>query len=144
MFKFEKSILINRPQQEVFDFVTDLNNDSKWQSGIESVERTSDGPIGVGSTWRYKSKLLGREVETEIEMTGYDPPNQASVKSIGGPVPFENTYTFESKDGGTQMTFNGQAEMGGFFKMAEGLVGKQLEKQMDSDGAALKKLLEAG
>jgi len=144
MFKFEKSVFINRPQQEVFDFVTNLNNDSKWQSGIESVERTSDGPIGVGSTWGYKLKFMGREIEADIELTSYDSPNQASVKSIGGPVPFENTYTFESKDGGTQMTLNGQAEIGGFFKMAEGLVGKQMEKQMDADGAALKKLLEAG
>jgi len=144
MFKFEKSVFINRPQQEVFDFVTNLNNDSKWQSGIESVERTSDGPIGVGSTWGYKLKFMGREIEADIELTSYDPPKQASVKSIGGPVPFENTYTFESKDGGTQMTLNGQAEIGGFFKMAEGLVGKQMEKQMDADGAALKKLLEAG
>jgi len=144
MFKFEKSIFINRPQQEVFDFVTDLANDPKWQSGIVSVERTSDGPIGAGSTWSYKLKFMGREIEAKIELSSYDPPNQASVKSVNGPVPFENTYKFESKDGGTQMTFSGQAEIGGFFKMAEGLVGKQLEKQMDADGAALKKLLEAG
>jgi carbon monoxide dehydrogenase subunit G len=144
MFKFEKSVLINRPQQEVFGFVTDLSNDSKWQSGIKSVERISDGPIEAGSTWRYKLNFMGRELEAEIELTSYNPPNQASVKSIGGPVPFENTYKFESKDGSTQMTFSGQAEIGGFFKMAEGLVGKQLGKQMEADGAALKKLLEAG
>jgi uncharacterized membrane protein len=143
MYKFEKSIMIDRPQQEVFDFVTNLANDSKWQSGIESVERASDGPIGAGSTWRYKLKFLGREVEAEIEMTGYDPPNQSSVKSIGGPVPFESNYKFESKEGSTEMTISGQAEIGGFFKMAEGLVGKQLEKQMESDAEALKKLLEA-
>jgi len=143
MFKFEKSILINRPQQEVFDFVTNLSNDSKWQSGIVSVERSSDGPIGAGSTWKYKLKFMGREMESEIKLASYDPPNLASVKSVGGPVPFENTYKFESKEGGTQMTLSGQAEIGGFFKMAEGLVGKQFEKQMDADGAALKKLLEA-
>ncbi len=144
MFKFNKSIMINRPQQEVFDFVTDLSNDSKWQSGIVSVERTSDGPIGAGSTWGYKLKFLGREMEAEIELTSYEPPNLASVKSINGPVPFENTYQFESNGNGTQMTFSGQAEIGGFFKMAEGLVGKQFEKQMEADGVALKKLLEAG
>jgi uncharacterized membrane protein len=144
MFKFEKSIMINRPQQEVFDFVTDLSNDSKWQSSIVSVERTSDGPIGAGSTWSYKLKFLGREMEAEIELTSYDSPNLARIKSIDGPVPFEMSYKFESNGNGTQMTFSGQTELGGFFKMAEGLVGKQFEKQMDADGAALKKLLEAG
>lgn len=144
MYKFEKSILINRSQQEVFDFVTNFANDSKWQSGIESVEQTSDGPVDVGSTLRYKVKFLGRQIEAVIEVTGYDPPNQASVKSINGPVPFENTYKFEPKEDETQLSIIGQAEIGGFFKMAEGLVGKQFEKQMDADAAALKKLLEAG
>lgn len=144
MFKFEKSISIDRPQQEVFDFVTTLSNDSKWQSSIESVERTSDGPIGVGSTWRYTTKFLGRKSETEIQMTSYDPPHQSSVKAISGPVPFENTHKFESNGNGTKLSIIGQAEIGGFFKMAEGLASKQIEKQMDADLAALKKMLEAG
>jgi len=144
MFKFEKSILINRSQQEVFDFVMNLENDPKWQASIVSVKQISDGPIGEGSTFRYETKLLGRKSETEIQLTSYDPPNGASVKAINGPVPFENTYKFESKGSGTQMTFSGQAEIGGFFKIAEGLAAKQIEKQFDADGAALKKVLETG
>jgi uncharacterized membrane protein len=144
MIKYEKSVFINRPPQEVFDFVTNLSNDSKWQSSIASVEKVSDGPIGVGSTWRYVTKFLGRKNETEIQMTSYKPPHQSSVKAVSGPIPFENTHKFQKQDGGTLLTFIGQAEIGGFFKMAEGLVGKQMEKQMDADGAALKRLLEAG
>lgn len=144
MFKFEKSVLIHRPQQEVFDYVTDLANDPKWQSSIESVERTTDGPIGAGSTWHYVTKFLGRKAESDIQMTSYDPPHGVSVKSIGGPVPFENTYKFEAQEGGTLLIVSGQAELGGFFKIAEGLAGKQIEKQIEADGAALKKLLEEG
>jgi len=144
MFKYEKSVFINRPQQEVFDFVTNLSNDPQWQNRIESVERLSDGPIGIGSTWRYITSTLGRKNEADIQMTSYDPPHQSSVKAVSGPVPFENTHTFQAKDGGTLLTFIGQAEFGGFFKMAEGLAGKQIEKQMEADAAALKKLLEAG
>jgi uncharacterized membrane protein len=144
MFKFEKSITINRPQQEVFDFVMNLENDPKWQDSIESAKQMSDGKIGVGSTWHYVTKYLGRKSETEIQLTSYDPPNGASVKAINGPVPFENTYKFESNGNGTKMTISGQAEIGGFFKLAEGLAGKQIEKQMEADAAALKTLLEAG
>jgi hypothetical protein len=101
-------------------------------------------PIGVGSIFRYETNFLSRKSETEIQLTSYDPPNGASVKAINGPVPFDNTYKFESKGNGTQMTFSGQAEIGGFFKMAEGLAAKQIEKQFDVDAAALKKLLEEG
>lgn len=142
MFEFESSVFIQAPQQDVFDFVTNLANDSQWQSSIESVEKTSEGPIGVGTTWRDVTKFLGRKIETEIEMTKYDPPNRASVKAIRGPIPFENTYQVEARENGTQLSIRGQANIGGFFKIAEGMVAKQFEKQIEADLHALKLLLE--
>jgi len=144
MYKFEKNVFINRPQQEVFDFVTNLANDTQWQSGVELSEWTSDGPPAVGSTHKVVRNMLGRNMEATIVVTSWDPPNQWGNKSDGGPVPFEGMQKFEAQDGGTLMTFSAQAELGGFFKLAEGLVGKQIEKQIETDSAKLKKLLEAG
>jgi hypothetical protein len=37
---------------------------------------------------------------------------------------------------------NGQTEIAGFFKLAEGMAEKQFEKQMDEDAQTLKKVLE--
>ena len=144
MYKFESSIFINRPQQEVFDYVTNPANSAQWQSGTESAEWTSDGPPGVGSTFKVVARFLGRKAELVGEITGWDPPNLQRVKSVGGPVPFEGTSKFEAQGDGTLLTQTGQAEFGGFFKLAEGLVGKQLEKQGESERAALKLLLESG
>src|SRR3990172_8887153 len=93
MITFEKTIFINRPQQEVFDFMRNLENDAQWRS-LESIKRTSDGPIGAGSTWRETSKFLGREIELDVEMISYDPPNHFSVKTISGPIPMEITNKF--------------------------------------------------
>ena len=144
MFTFEKSLFINRPQQEVFDYVTNPANNAQWQDSTQSGEWTSDGPPGVGSTYKVVTRFLGRTIEATAEITGWDPPNQAANKSVGGPFPFEGTQKFEAQGDGTQLTFTGQAEFGGFFKLAEGLVGKQLEKQFDTYGNALKLVLEAG
>ena len=144
MFTFEFSISVNRQQQEVFDFVSNPANDAQWQSSNISNELTSEGSVGVGSTMRSVDKLLGRKVESTTEVTVWDPPNQYAIKSIGGPFPFEITMTLESKEEGTQLTASGQAEFGGFFKLTEGLVGKQLEKQFTNDFDALKMMLEAG
>ena len=36
-----------------------------------------------------------------------------------------------------------QGEIGGFFKLSEGLAIKQVQKQVETDGKALKMLLEA-
>lgn len=144
MFKFEKIVYINRPLEEVFEFSTNPVNDPKWRDSAVSGEKTSDGPIGVGSTFRSVDKLIGREIESTVEVTVWDPPNKYGVKALGGPMPFEMIQTLESKEGGTQLTLSGQAEIGGFFKLAEGLVGKQLEKQMEKDLNGLKKYMEGG
>lgn len=144
MFTFEKSFFISRPQQEVFDFVSDPANATQWQSSTEVAEWTSEGPPGVGSTYRSIVKFLGRKVESTDEITIWDPPKQYSFKTVSGPIPYEATIRFESQEDGTQLTIEGQAEVGGFFKIAEGLVGKQAEKLTDTNFSALKRLLEAG
>ncbi len=143
MIDFKQEIFINRPQPEVFDFVSDPANDSQWQSGSEGGEWSSEGPVGVGSTVSSATKFMGRRIESTLEVTSWDPPKQYGQKVLNGPIPFEITISLEPKEGGTQLTVSGQAEFGGFFKVAEGLVGRQLKKQMESDFKSLKSLLEA-
>jgi hypothetical protein len=82
-------------------------------------------------------------MESAIEITAWDPPNELGRKSIGGSFPFEGRIKLESKENDTHMTVRGTAEIGGFFKMAEGLVAKQIQKQIDTEYEALKRLLEA-
>ncbi len=142
MFEVKKSIFINRPQQEVFDFSTDPTNDPKWRESSISAEWTSEGPVRVGSTAHTVDKLMGREMESTNEVTAWDPPNEYGFKTVGGPMPFEATMKFESKGAGTQLTLSGQAEVGGFFKLAEGLVRQQLEKQIERDIKGLKAYME--
>jgi uncharacterized protein YndB with AHSA1/START domain len=143
MAEFTVTTFINRPPNEVFDFVSDPANGSKWQSSTQSSEWTSDGPVGVGSTVRSISRMLGRDMEMDLEVTEWVPPKLWGQKGNSGPMKFVNTNKFESKDGGTLLVQNFQGEVGGFFKVAESLAIKQLQKMVETDGKALKMLLEA-
>ena len=49
MDTFTVTTFINRPLQEVFDFITNPANSAQWQSGTESAKWASEGPVGVGS-----------------------------------------------------------------------------------------------
>ncbi|HEX6306407.1 MAG TPA: SRPBCC family protein [Anaerolineales bacterium] len=144
MIAFEKKLFISRPQQEVFEYVSNPANDHQWRNSVELVEWTSEGPPGVGSSQHQVDRFLGRKIDSTLEITSWDPPNQYGQKVVSGPIPFEVTITFDSMEGGTQLSVFGQAEFGGFFKMAEGLIGKQIEKQLDTELNNLKRALEEG
>lgn len=143
MISFSKTYHIERPPQEVFDFVADPANDRKWRDSAVSAEWLSEGPIGVGSKLKSVDKMMGRKIESTSEVTAYDPPHKLGQEKLGGPVPFEFTIVLEPDGSGTKLTMAGQAEVGGFFKLAEGLVGKQFEKQLDTDFKGLVRVLEA-
>jgi uncharacterized protein YndB with AHSA1/START domain len=143
MNTFTVTTMINRPVQEVFDFMTDPANNAKWQNGTESAKLITKGPLGVGSIIHSVGRMMGREFASDGEFTQWDPPHVWGIKSKSGPIKFEGTNKFESKDGCTLITQSFQGEVGGFLKMAEGLAIKQMQKQVEGDGQALKKLLES-
>ena len=141
----ELSVVIERPVEEVFAFATDPENDPLWQSTSLETEQTSGGPVGVGSTFRNTSKLLGCRIETAYEVTEMEPPRRQCVRIVSGPIPGSGCYLFESADGGsTRFTQIFEAEVGGFFRLAEPLVGRALRRQMEADMETLKDLLESG
>jgi uncharacterized protein YndB with AHSA1/START domain len=88
-------------------------------------------------------KFMGKDMETTLEITALKPNEKYSAKTLSGPVPYEVTVTFEAVEGGTQMSTTIEGEAGGFFKLAEGVVAKQLEKTLKESGERLKALLEA-
>jgi uncharacterized membrane protein len=142
MATLEANININRPIEEIFNFVTDVNNAAKWQSGIIEAQATSNGANGVGTTYKYVNQVMGRKIETEGEVTVYEPHNRYAWKSTNGPFPLSGGTTFEETSDGVSVTETVEAEPGGFFKLAEPLMVKQQQSQMKKDLAALKQLLE--
>jgi uncharacterized protein YndB with AHSA1/START domain len=143
MATLETSIVINRPVEEVFAFVSNPENYPKWFSGSREVKITSAGPIGVGTTFRTVVTFLGRRIEGEIEFTEYEPNRSFAEKTKSGPFPVENRVTFERVEGGTRVTSSQVAEPGGFFKLAEPLLVRMIKRQFEADAANLKDLMES-
>jgi hypothetical protein len=69
---------IDRPVPEVFDFLSDIRNELAWNPDAKSVEKLTDGPIGVGTRFRA---LWARTGSVEVEMVGFDPPRAWATRS---------------------------------------------------------------
>jgi uncharacterized membrane protein len=139
--KVEHSITINKPVEEVYAYVNDPENSATWQSGVESVEYP-DGVPQVGTQFIEVRKFMGREMKTTLEITALEENKKYGAKTLSGPVPYEVTVTFDTVGDSTKMTTNIEGEPGGFFKLAESAVTKQLENSLKEDGAKLKAILE--
>lgn len=141
MINIEKSVVVDKPLDEVFAFVSDGSNTPSWQGGLEAVE----GPTNVvGSQYTEVRKFMGREMRSLLEVTAFAPGSHWAARVIKGPVPYDVSLRVEPQDGGTRVTTRVEGEPTGFFKVAEGMVKSQLEKSLAEDLERLKKLLEGG
>lgn len=143
MAKLEHSVVINRPVEEVFEFMNNIENEKLYRTDLLESEQTSEGSIGVGTTTREVSQFLGRKIETTSEVTEYIKNKVVASRSTSGQIPFQFRTRFEPVEEGTKVTMEFEGEVGGFFKMAESLVLKMGMKQIEKDFNTLKEILEA-
>jgi hypothetical protein len=56
MARIEGEIIVERPVEEVFDFVADVRNEPRYNPRMLSAELVSEEPIGSGSRFRTELK----------------------------------------------------------------------------------------
>ena len=142
MIHAEKSMVIDRPIEEVFAFVGDQRNAPWWQSGLVDVKRLTDGPPGIGTRHTFVRSFMGRKLEANNEYIAYEPCKRITFKTTSGPIPLEASYLFESVGEGTNLTSTIEMHATGFVGLAEPLIARSLRREMDAAFVALKDLLE--
>ena len=139
---FELSLVINKPIEEVFGFLSNLENDIKWRSEWVETRNTSGGALGVGATFCLTGEFHGRRVPTNYEVIEYEPNRSAAWKAVSGPLPLTFQRTFERVEGGTHFTIRYDAEVRGFFKVVMSLLARPVKRQHQGDLRKVKELME--
>lgn len=103
--KIGGTILIERPVGDVFDFVADTRNEPLYNPRMRSVERTSSGPIGVGSRFRCLAAGWGQVAPMTVELTAYDRPHRLASLTRLANMRIEGSLTFDTVPGGTLMSW---------------------------------------
>jgi ligand-binding SRPBCC domain-containing protein len=141
----EESVVINRPPEEVFDYVANSQNLPEWSSPVQEVRSETQGPlVEEGARFTTVAKFLGRSFETPFEVIVHDPPRRHTDRSRGGPFPQEYTHIIEEVEGGgTRLTEVMEGEPRGFFRLAGPLLEMAGRRQFRADLETLKDLLES-
>jgi carbon monoxide dehydrogenase subunit G len=99
MKRVERTARIGAPPDDLFAYLADLDNLDEWMAGIVSAEVTSGSELGVGSTARVVRALGGQQVEAELTVDAYDPPDRLVISSEVSAVRVTASLDLAAADG---------------------------------------------
>ncbi len=138
-----RTLLVNRPADEVFTFFTTPANDPRWRQHVTKI--SADGQLAVGTrVHQVVAGPMGRSINADIVVTDYEPPTAYGFEVVAGPVRPIGRFEFRPEGNGTEVTFSLHAEVRGIWQL---LMARPVQKTMDDEMASLdtaKALLERG
>lgn len=144
MAKFQAEVTIDRPVAEVFNFVADPASYSKWMNGVSEARLDPGAQLGTGARVQSKGKTPLGAYEAPMEITEYVPNRQLGIKAtIPGKMEFQGRWVFEPNgDSATRITTSGETHLLGAWRLAEPLMGGEIQKGEAEELKRIKQLLE--
>jgi uncharacterized membrane protein len=143
MAKIEENVEIRRPVDQVFAYVANISNLTRWESAILEVEQTSQGQMGIGTTFRGANKMMGRRMPWTSTITEYEPNKKWSETISSGSSLIEEHLIFSPIEGGTKFTQVFDMKAGGLLKLFTPLMASTMCKQSKGNLSKLKSILES-
>jgi uncharacterized membrane protein len=141
----ERSLLINRPVEEVYSFWRNFENLPKFMRHLRSVKVTSD----TESTWEARTPVAG-SVTWDAEIVDEQPNSFLVWRSKDGAmVPNNGSVLFEPASdyhGGTRLTvvMNYDPPAGRLGSIFATMFGEDADQQVREDLRRFKQLMETG
>jgi Polyketide cyclase / dehydrase and lipid transport len=142
MLRFSADLKVNRPVDLVFAWLTNPENQGKFDKSSLKMEAVTPGPWWTGTQFRELRDLGGRKTEVFSEIAELVPNRRFIIRSKTGPG-WLGTWDFEPEGAGTRLRWTGQLTMKGFGRLLEPLIGKQMRGQIDRQFSHLPQLIEA-
>jgi len=105
MADVERSVTINVPAEKAFAYLADVEKHSEWAQPSHKLEvkKTSEGPVGQGSTFASVGHQFGTNEDT-VTITEYVPNERIVYESSGKAGLVRHTFELAPADGGVQVT----------------------------------------
>lgn len=138
------SITIQRPIEDVFEVMTDVEKTGRWFPGNVEEHWTSPAPHGVGSTRHAVVTMLGRRSENDAVATEFQPPHRAVMRGTSPNAPFVVTLAFAPEGTGTRVNVTSVITLRGASWIFGPLVSAVYGRAWARGLANLKRQMESG
>jgi uncharacterized membrane protein len=139
------SIEINRPAEEGFAYLDQVDRHNEWQGSLVSTTVETDGPMRVGTRVVERRNVPGGTRDFPYEITEHDPARRVSFRGTAGLIRPIGTYTVDpTSESSSRMNSELDLEGHGIGKLFAILARRQTAKQVPVDHEKFKELLESG
>ena len=143
VIRTEKTILIERPIEDVFSYIADFKNDMAWRSELAEIRQTTEFARGQGARYEERLHWGDREANAEFEVVDYRPNSRIEFRGSSGSLSARGEYDLDAEENRTRLTVVGEIELSGVLAAAEEIIAEAVRKQGEEDLEHLKDILES-
>jgi hypothetical protein len=142
---FEGTTVIDKPIEEVFDFLADGSNDPKFSPRVQEIKKLTDGPIGVGTIFESTVKDAGMKTGRQFELTEFERPTKIrwAERTKNMITADEGGYDFSAEGDGTKVRIYNVLNGHGFGKLLLPLALSAARKDAPKFAERIKTAVEA-
>ena len=144
MAGFDRSEWIDRPPEAVWSSFVDTANATAWMPDIVTLEKVTEGPVGLGTKYRETRRIGRKTPTTTLEVTAFEEGRRyaGTVDEMG--VRGTYTYTFHREGDGTRVDLKAEVTSGALMKLMLPIIVGTMKKQDGEQLARLKRAIESG
>jgi uncharacterized protein YndB with AHSA1/START domain len=142
--RFETTVVIDRPINDVFGFLANGENDPEFSPRVLEIEKTTEGPPGVGTVYASTVKDAGVKTRREFRYTEFEPPRKIRWIEISKNLVMatEGGYDLVPEGNGTRVTLFNVLEGRGVGKVIAPLALRGARSDADAFGQRIKGAVE--
>ena len=137
------TVRIDRSAEDVFDYVSDVENNPSWRTAVIETRWLDPGPTQPGRRGEQTSKILGRRYNVIAEVVDWDPPRHVSWATTAGGADVQTHCRVEPDGDGCLFRLESEGAFTGLWRIMTPLAAMILRRQSKADIERLTAILEA-
>jgi uncharacterized protein YndB with AHSA1/START domain len=135
----EREVLVDRPAEEVFDFLADVRNEERWNPNVVRIKSESAGPLSVGGSFEGVYRRGGR---MRFELVEAIRPSRLVFHGGGRQMTLVATLELERAGSASCVRMKGEMEPRGLMRMLAPIMRKPIERQYERVAESFRKVVE--
>jgi uncharacterized membrane protein len=137
----QAAVVIGKPALDIFNFLADGTNNTKWRSDIVSVKQLTPGPIGLGTQFsQIRKGPMNRDLKADYEITVFEPGQIIGFRVIAGHPRPEGRFMFGGEGNETSVQFDLQLPPKSFLQQ---FMDKKMQKTLELEVQSIHNLSSA-